>query len=153
MKEVDGGGWMKVIGGVYCLEGGRVCVIESSSAGGHGGRLTPADFAGARRDGSTCYHSKRGNCKRHFLGCEKGVPGRPRAQQEAGGGDAGAAGQGCKCGPNAPDHQHYVDKVWGFRCALAPILLPFALASDRAPRFVLRAEASTFWPGRRRRRA
>ena len=31
-----------------------------------------------------------------------------------------------------------VDEVWGFRCALAPMLLSFTLASDRAPRFVRR---------------
>ena len=67
--------------------------------------LTPADFAGARRDGSTCYHSKRANCKRHFQGGEKGMPGRPRAQQVEVPQVPQGKAQGGKCGPNAPDHQ------------------------------------------------
>ena len=84
--------------------------------------LIPADFAGARRDGSTCYHSKRANCKRHFQGGEKGVPGRPRAQQV----EVTQVPQGKAVNADPmPPIINSVDEVWGFRYALAPILLAF----------------------------
>ena len=40
-------------------------------------QLIPEGFVGTVRPGATCFHRKRADCCRHFMGGEPGKPGRP----------------------------------------------------------------------------
>ena len=40
-------------------------------------QFIPAGFTGEVRPGAICFHLKRADCRRHFLGGEPGKPGRP----------------------------------------------------------------------------
>jgi len=85
--------------------------------------LIPANFTGQRREGSTCFHSKRANCKRHFfMGGEKGRPGRPKAQKA----DASQIPQGRAVNSDPmPPIIDSIDEVWGFRYAVRQCCSPF----------------------------
>ena len=80
-------------------------------------QFIPAGFAGEVRPGAICFHLKRADCRRHFLGGEPGKAGRPAKRgSETTRIPVGKALAVEPCPPIIDS----IDEVWGYRCATAP---------------------------------
>ena len=80
-------------------------------------QFIPDGFAGEVRPGAVCFHLKRADCRRHFLGGEPGKPGRPAKRgSESTRIPVGKALAVEPCPPIIDS----IDEVWGYRCATAP---------------------------------
>ena len=101
-------------------------------------QFIPAGFAGEVRAGATCFHLKRADCRRHFLGGEPGKPGRPAKRSgEVTRIPVGKALAVERCPPIIDS----IDEVWGYRCATAP-----ASRACTASPFLPRAGCATLPP-------
>lgn len=81
-------------------------------------QLIPQGFVGIVRPGATCFHRKRADCCRHFMGGEPGKPGRPSKRVCA---DIVLPGRGKltaidPCPPIVAE----IDELWGIRCVPCP---------------------------------
>jgi len=80
-------------------------------------QLIPEGFAGTVRPGATCFHRKRADCCRYFMGGEPGKPGRPSKRVCA---DAMLPGRIKLVAIDpCPPIVGEIDELWGIRCVPA----------------------------------
>ena len=99
-------------------------------------QLIPEGFVGTVRPGATCFHRKRADCCRHFMGGEPGKPGRPSKRLWA---DAVLPGRGKiiaidPCPPIVGE----IDELSGIRCVPCPRFVHVPQAQRLRRRQVLR---------------